>query len=153
LTMAGHIVVRLVLIFAGLAAAYLAAGIFLSIGLFGDMLSDLFAGSQIPPGEQGPITTFAVLVLGLVSSFQIASLALAPSALAVLVAELAGWRGLTVNLVLGGLVGLAVGWMLTGGAPPGTISGGAALVLLSAGFVGAFFYWLIAGRGAGGWRG
>ena len=150
--MAGHIVVRLVLIFAGLAAGYLAAGVFLSIGLFGDMLANLFAGSQIPLREQGPITTFAVLVLGLLSSFQIASLAFAPSAFAVLVAELAGWRGLTVNLVLGGLVGLAVGWMLTGGAP-GAISGGAALVLLSAGFVGAFFYWLIAGRGAGGWRG
>ena len=30
---------------------------------------------------------------------------------------------------------------------------GVSLVLLSAGFVGAFFYWLIAGRGAGGWRG
>jgi hypothetical protein len=152
LTLAGHIVVRLVLIAFGLMLAFAAAGIFLAFGMFSGFFSDLIAGSQVPQADVAPLTAFAVLVVGLLSSFQIASLAFAPSAFAILVAELAGWRGLTVNLVLGGLVGLATGWILSGG-DPGAISGGSALVLLSAGFVGAFFYWLVAGRGAGGWRG
>lgn len=150
--MAGHIVVRLVLICLGLVLAFVAAGIFMAFGLFAGFFSDLIAGSQVPEADVAPLTAFAVLAVGLLSSFQIASLAFAPAALAILVAELAGWRGLTVNLVLGGLVGLATGWILAGGEP-GVISGGSALVLMSAGFVGAFFYWLVAGRGAGGWRG
>lgn len=150
--MAGHIVVRLVLIFIGLLVAFAAAGIFMTFGLFSGFFSDLFASSQVPQADVAPLTAFAILVVGLLSSLQIASLAFAPAALAILVAELAGWQGLTVNLVLGGLVGLATGWILTGG-DPGAISGGSALVLMSAGFVGSFFYWLVAGRGAGGWRG
>ncbi|MCU0790581.1 MAG: hypothetical protein MUE79_05945 [Nitratireductor sp.] len=150
--MAGHIIVRLVLVFIGLLVAFAAAGIFMAFGLFAGFFSDLFASAQVPQAEVAPLTALAVLAVGLFSSFQIASLAFAPAALAILVAELAGWRGLVANLLLGGLVGLATGWILTAGEP-GAISGGSALVLLSAGFVGSFFYWLVAGRGAGGWRG
>jgi hypothetical protein len=152
--MLGHIIVRLIAILFGLALAYLAAGIFISFGLFGGYFRDLFQQAEIAKGEAAPLATFAVFAVGILSSFQIASLALAPSALAVLVAELMGWRGLTINLVLGGLVGLATGWVVSGGeAGAEAMSQGTLLVLLATGFIGGFFYWLVAGRGAGSWRG
>lgn len=152
--MLGHIIVRLIAIFFGLAVAFLAAGIFISFGLFGGYFRDLFQQAEIANGDAAPLAAFAVFAIGILSSFQIASLALAPSALAVLVAELMGWRGLTINLVLGGLVGLATGWVVSGGpSEAGPMSQGALLVLLATGFIGGFFYWLVAGRGAGGWRG
>jgi len=151
--MLGHIIVRLVAILFGLALAFLAAGIFISFGLFGGYFRDLFQNAEIANGEAAPLAAFAVIAVGFLSSFQIASLALAPSAFAVLVAELMGWRGLTINLVLGGLVGLATGWIVSGGeAGAAALSQGALLVLLATGFIGGFFYWLVAGRGAGGWR-
>jgi hypothetical protein len=149
--MAGHIIVRLVAIFFGLALAFLAAGIFISFGLFGGYFTELFQQADIANGEATPLAAFAIVAVGVLSSFQIASLALAPSAFAIVIAELMGWRGLTVNLVLGGLVGLATGWIVSGG--DAAMSQGTLLVLLATGFTGGFFYWLVAGRGAGGWRG
>jgi hypothetical protein len=149
--MAGHIIVRLVAIFFGLALAFLAAGIFISFGLFGGYFTELFQQADIANGEATPLAAFAIVAVGVLSSFQIASLALAPSAFAIVIAELMGWRGLTVNLVLGGLVGLATGWIVSGG--DAAMSQGTLLVLLATGFTGGFFYWLLAGRGAGGWRG
>jgi hypothetical protein len=148
--MLGHIIVRLVAILFGLALAFLAAGIFISFGLFGGYFLDFVQQADLQGGEGPPMAAFAVFAVGLLSSFKIASLALAPSAFAILVAELMGWRGLTVNLVLGGIVGLATGWIVSGGHSQ--MSQGALLVLLATGFIGGFFYWLIAGRGAGGWR-
>jgi hypothetical protein len=152
--MLGHIVVRLIAILFALALAFLAAGIFISFGLFGGYFRDVFQQAQIANGDAAPLAAFAVFAVGILSSFEIASLALAPSAFAVLLAELMGWRGLTINLVLGGLVGLATGWVVSGGqAEAAAMSQGTLLVLLATGFVGGFFYWLVAGRGAGNWRG
>jgi hypothetical protein len=146
----GHLVVRAFAIVLGLGAAYLAAGMFLTIGLFSGFLRDFTASLDMPADEQGALGTLAMVGVGLFSSARIAGLAFGPSVLAVLIAEVLAWRGLIANLLLGGLVGLAAGWVASGG---GTISSGVVSILLAAGFCGAFFYWLIAGRNAGSWRG
>jgi hypothetical protein len=148
--MAGNIVVRLISIVAGLALAFLCAGIFLSIGLFSGYFAELAADLDMPPEGQQRFAALAVLAVGLVSSFKIASLALSPSAVTIIAAELMAWRSLVSNLLLGGCVGLATGWIAAGGE---TIGQGTVVVLLAAGFVGGFFYWLVAGRRAGAWRG
>jgi hypothetical protein len=147
---AGHLVVRAFVILFGLAAAFLAAGAFLTIGLFSGYVRDFTASLDMPAGDQGTLGMLAMIGIGLVSSARIAGLAFGPSILAVLIAELLAWRGLTINLLMGGLVGLATGWILSGGE---AISSGVVVVLLATGFSGGFFYWLIAGRKAGSWRG
>ena len=67
-------------------------------------------------------------------------------------------RGIVFHLAAGGLIALAL-WVMqdAGGqaagvqsAPSGLPRG--SLVVLAAGFVGGFVYWLLAGRQAGCWR-
>ena len=156
----GHLIVRLVAIFFGLFIAMLAASLFLSAGIFGGMASAFLADLQwaiegdpyMEPADTSPLVTLLVVVIGFFTSFHVAALAALPTLLAVGLAEFMRWRGLTVNLVLGGAVALATGLSVfgeTGGN--GLPSDGTLVVLLATGFVGGFFYWLIAGRNAGKW--
>lgn len=160
--MAGHLIVRLVAIFFGLFLAMLAAGLFLSFGLFSGFLTEFFAdlqGALAPdpyyrndPVDTSPLVNLLVIVIGFLSSFQIAGMAALPTFLAIALAEGFRWRGLTINLVLGGAVALATGLSVfsdRGGV--GLPSDGALVVLLATGFIGGFVYWLIAGRSAGKW--
>jgi hypothetical protein len=146
----GHVVVRTMAIAFGLIVAYLAAGMFLAIGLFSGLVRDFTAGLEMPADEQGALGNLAIVGIGLLSGARIAGLALGPSIVAVILAELLGWRGLIANLLLAGVVGLATGWIISGGQ---SVSSGVVVVLLATGFCGGFFYWLIAGRKAGAWRG
>ena len=156
----GHLIVRLVAVFFGLFVAMLAASLFLSAGIFGGMASDFLADLQwviegdpyLDPADTSPLVTLLVVVIGFFTSFHVAGLAALPTLLAVGLAEFMRWRGMTINLVLGGMVALATGLSVfseTGGA--GLPSDGTLVVLLATGFVGGFFYWLIAGRSAGKW--
>lgn len=160
----GHVIVRLVAIGFGIFVAMLAAGMFLSFGLFSGTFSEFFADLQIflndidPYGEEldaSPLVTLLVIIAGFFTSFHVMSLAILPTSIAIAVSEMMRWRGLTINLVLGGLVALFTGISLFGARQGGSAdslpSEGTLVVLLATGFIAGFFYWLVAGRNAGKW--
>jgi len=148
------IIGRLFVIFFGLCLALLAAAMVLSYGISSGLLAE-FIGSEnlqaIDETEWGyAILAIAFVGIGFVTSFQLASLALLPIILAITVSEMMRWNGMVTHLVLGGLSSLFVVFtQLPQGATP---SEGTVIVTLAMGFVGGFFYWLIAGRGAGNWQ-
>lgn len=152
--MLGNLIVRLVAIVFALLLAYLAAGLFVALGMFLGWFRYLFAAFTAETGgvveTSDVLAAIATFAVALFSSFTIAIAATAPSLVAIAIAEALRWRGLVINLLLGGGVALATDWIATApGSPP--LSGGAALVLLATGFIAGFTYWLIAGRGAGRW--
>lgn len=96
------------------------------------------------------VLAFATVAIGFVTSFQLASLALLPIIVAIAITEMMRWSGMVTHLVLGGVSALFVMFMQL---PQGVVPGeGTIIVTLAMGFVGGFFYWLIAGRGAGKWQ-
>lgn len=152
--MLGNLIVRLVAIVFALLLAYLAAGLFVALGMFLGWFRYLFAAFTAETGgvveTSDVLAAIATFAVALFSSFTIAIAATAPSLVAIAIAEAMRWRGLVTNLLLGGGVALATDWIATApGSPP--LSGGATLVLLATGFIAGFTYWLIAGRGAGRW--
>jgi len=157
----GHFIVRLIAIILGLIVAMLAAGMFLSFGLFAGAFTEFFTELQIifdgeiynDPANTSPLVAFLVIIAGFFTSFNVASIATLPAAIAIAVSELMRWQGMTINLVLGGLVALFTGLSLYGSTRTGLPSDGTLVVLLATGFVAGFFYWLIAGRSAGKWLG
>ncbi len=165
----GHFIVRLVVILFGILVAMLAAGMFLSFGLFAGVFTDFFSELQLflseefvhnpnhapygEPVDTSPIVTLLVVVIGFFTSFHVMSLATLPTTIAIAIAELMRWHSLTVNLVLGGMVALFTGVSLHGSTRDGLPSEGTLVVLLATGFIAGFFYWMIAGRSAGKWLG
>jgi len=160
----GHFIVRLIAILFGIFIAMLAAGMFLSFGLFAGAFGDFFTelqltlnGDPYQAEETGGLVTLLVVVVGFFTSFHVLSVAALPSAITIAIAELMRWRGMTINLVLGGVVALFTGLSLYGstraGAEMSLPSDGTLVVLLATGFIAGFFYWLIAGRNAGKWLG
>ncbi len=152
--MLGNLIVRLIAIVFALLLAYLAAGLFLAVGMFLGWFRYLFAAFTAESGgvveTSDILAAIATFAVALFSSFTIAIAATAPSLVAIAIAEAMRWRGLAINLLLGGGVALATDFITTTpeSAP---LSRGAALVLLSTGFVAGFVYWLVAGRSAGRW--
>ena len=65
-----------------------------------------------------------------------------PAVVAITVAELFGWRSVFFYLAVGGAIGLVAQSVMGDPANP-------QVLFPAAGFVGAFVYWLIAGRLAG----
>lgn len=157
----GHFIVRLVVILIGIFVAMLAAGMFLSFGLFAGAFSEFFAELQwiiegdpyMDPADTSPLVTLLVVIIGFFTSFHVMSLAALPATIAIAIAEMMRWQGMTINLVLGGLVALFTGVSLYGSTREGLPSEGTLVVLLATGFIAGFFYWLIAGRSAGKWLG
>ncbi len=156
----GHFIVRLVAILFGVFVAMIAASIFLSFGMFSNMFSEFFNelnwivnGDPYTQEDTGGIVTVLVVISGFFSSFYVMSLAALPTTIAIATGELMRWQGMTINLVLGGLVALATGLSLFGAENEGLPSDGTLVVLLATGFIGGFFYWIIAGRSAGKWLG
>lgn len=154
----GHFIVRMFAITFGIIAAMLAASMFISFGTFGGMFEQFFLDlNYVFEGDlrdTDPLVTWFVVIVGFISSFYVASLAILPAIITIAIAELMRWQGFTINLVLGGFVGLFTG--ITSFASvneAGLPSEGTLIVLLAAGFIGGFFYWLIAGRSAGKWLG
>jgi hypothetical protein len=91
------------------------------------------------------IQTGAVIGLGLWLVLEIGALSVIPGFLAIVVAELFGWRSVFFYLAVGGALGL-LAWQFPGAVWEGE---GSQLLLPAAGFVGSLAYWLIAGRFAG----
>ncbi|MTH99276.1 translation initiation factor IF-3 [Roseibium sp. RKSG952] len=119
--------------------AAIAASLFLAWGFF-----------QPQSAGQGTMAVAATFGSSLVTSSIIGSIAFLPAFVAITLAEIFGWRSILYYLSVAGLIGF-VAWNSDGAAVltaarPGTT------VALSAGFIGGFVYWLIAGRRAGCWK-
>lgn len=151
----GHLIIRLIAILFGVTFAVFAASLFISFGMFTGMFEQFFAEVEYVLdtniGNTDPIVALLVIGAGFFSSFKIVSLAIIPIFLAIAVAEGMRWQGLTINLVMGGIVSLFAGITSMPSANGGLPSDGTLVILLSTGFIGGFFYWLIAGRQAGRW--
>lgn len=141
----GRLLGRLVLALVGYVSATLAAGLTLAFAIAG--VSALAAFTE----GSGPIVSSLVFVGGVFAAF-ISALAAGPSLLAILVAEIFGLRMVLYYLAAGAL-SAALGYVAftdfgTGeGVTPGT--GDELLAFVSAGLVGGFVYWVIAGSSAG----
>ncbi|MBL1405159.1 MAG: hypothetical protein COC17_05335 [Hyphomicrobiales bacterium] len=151
----GHLIIRLIAIIFGVSLAIFASSIFISFGMFTGMFEQFFTDVEYVLdtniGDTDPIVALLVIGAGFFSSFKIVSLAIIPIFLAISLAEGMRWQGLTINLVMGGVVSLFAGITAIPSATGGLPSDGTLVILLATGFIGGFVYWLIAGRSAGLW--
>lgn len=135
----GQFAIQLLRMVLGFIAAVLAAGLFLSWGIFQG------AGS-----ETDPIAFAAVIGTGMVTASVVGAIALMPAIFAIGLAETFGWRGFVYHMAAAGLIALLL-WTVNGetsssGPRPGTA------IALAAGFLAGGVYWLVAGRCSGLWR-
>lgn len=159
MALAGHLIVRLVFILFGIFVAMVAASMFLSFGLYSGILTEFFTELQwviegdpyMDPADSSSLVTLLVVVIGFFTSLHVISIAALPAFIAIALAEAFRWQGLTMNLVMGGAVAFATGLSVIHPAGGGLPSDGTLVVLLATGFIGGFFYWVFAGRGAGRW--
>lgn len=142
----GHLIVRLVSIIFGLFLSIFAATMFLSLGIVRDVVDPAM---QYHTGTG--MDDFLVPLFGLVASPFVAAAVLAPAVITIAIAELMRWRSIVANFLLGGIIAVFAGWQQFLLEDRQSISNGTLVVLLAAGFVGGFVYWLIAGRHAGNW--
>jgi hypothetical protein len=130
-----------------LVLAFVAAGFFLAFGLF-----------QAWTGAAQPADIGAAVGAGLVGASIIGGLSFVPALIAVLVSEILRLRGIVFHLAAGGVIALGLWVMQDAGGQATGVQGASSglprgsLVVLAAGFVGGFVYWLLAGRQAGCWR-
>lgn len=146
---------RLFVIAFALIIALLAGSMFIGFGLASGILPEFLNATDGKSffGAETDQTILAVasFVFGAIASFQLAGFAALPVTIAIAISELMRWQSMTMHLVLGGLCALFVMFAALG-LPQGEMpSNGTVIVSLAAGFVAAFFYWLIAGRNAGEW--
>ncbi|WP_024588336.1 hypothetical protein [Aliihoeflea sp. 2WW] len=134
--------IRTVTIVTGLALAFLtAAATLLLPALLGTFLTGEFTQSML--GQADRVTTI-VLIL--------AAYALIPALNFVVLAEWRRWRHWLVYVATGAFIPAPIG-LLTVFNPRASEDGLSMAILFSiAGAVGAFAYWLVAGRNAGRWR-
>ncbi|MEP3277902.1 MAG: translation initiation factor IF-3 [Stappiaceae bacterium] len=131
---------RLIWIVLSFVAAVVAAGVFLAWGFFDPTFQ-----------QQDPVGTIFVLIYGVISGSLIGGVVFVPALVIISVAEIFSWRSLVLHLAIGGGIGVAAfaaGSQLP--AEAGLPSGWT--VAATAGFIGGFTYWLLAGRNAGAWR-
>ena len=146
---------RLFVIAFALLIALIAGSVFIGFGLASGISTELlteFNATEIRNSEVSEwIFTIATIILGLVASYYVIGVAALPVTIAIAITELMRWRGLITQLVLGGLCALFSMFAILA-LPEGQMpANGTVIVSLAAGFVAAFFYWLIAGRNAGEW--
>lgn len=148
------IIGRLFVIFFGLVIALFAASMVLSYGISTGLFVEFFGADAFEDIDQTEwgygVLLVAAIGIGFVASFKLASLALLPIIVSIAIAEMMRWNGMVTHLVLGGLSSLFV---VMAQLPEGqTPSEGTLIVTLAMGFVGGFFYWLVAGRASGIWQ-
>lgn len=149
MAMFGNFILRFIAICFGFTFAVLAAGLFVGFGFYNEVLS---SGPLLDAWEE----EFYLLIsmgVGFFSTVMIGVYSFGIVGILIAVAELMRWKGFVANLVMGGACGAFLALMNFGGAAQHQVSDGALLVSLSAGFIGGFVYWLIAGRSAGDWLG
>ena len=145
---------RLIVISFALLVALFAASMILAFGISSGIFAE-FLGAEnyaaLDETEWGyTVLTIATIGIGFVSSFKLAGLALLPVIIAIAITEMMRWQGIVAHLLLGGISALFVVFtQLPQGTTP---SEGTMIATLAMGFVGGFFYWLIAGRSAGIWQ-
>ena len=150
-----YLIGRIIVICFALLIALFAGSLFIGFGLASGMFPELARadGSTVFNDTETERAILAAIsfVFGVVASFKLAGSIVLPVTLAVAISEMMRWQAMTVHLVLGGLCALFVMFSvfaLPNGQMP---ANGTVIVSLAAGFVAAFFYWLIAGRNAGEW--
>ncbi|MCF6321974.1 MAG: hypothetical protein L3J32_09430 [Rhizobiaceae bacterium] len=143
--MFGNFILRFIMITIGFMFAIVAAGMFIGFGFYNEILT---TGPLLDSWEE---EFFGLLSLGVgfASIALIGAYATGVAAILIALAEMMRWQGLIANLVLGGFCAA----ILSLGSGNSDVSDGAFIVALSAGFIGGFVYWLIAGRNAGNWLG
>jgi hypothetical protein len=139
--------VRCVIVLVGYAVASLAASAFLHV-IF-------FAQAGLEP-KDAPALAMGSFVFSIpfVALF-VAYFAFVPSAVVILIAELLARRDWLFYAVGGGIVAAIFLAVLHQTADPDfeVAGSGPMLAVIGGGIVGGFFYWLCAGRWAGGWHG
>ena len=150
----GNLILRLIIIWFAVIIAMLAAGFFIGFGFATGMFPELMVTDTKPfeePETEHVILAVITFVAGLITSFSLFGSALLPVTVAVAISELMRWQSVVAHFVLGGLCGLFVMYT-TIDLPPGALpADGTVIISMAAGFVGGFFYWVIAGRTAGNW--
>ena len=121
----------------GFIAACLAAGIFIVVAAYSTGALD--RDTVIWPG-----------IFGVIAAPVIGGLVALPALVAIVLAELLSWRSVLAYLVAGGVAGLSA--YLLADNMAGAISDTDAQLSMTAGIVGGFAYWLVAGRTAGGYQ-
>ena len=145
---------RIIVVSFALVVALFAAAMIMSYGISSGLLAEFIGSENIQALDETEwgygILLIATVGVGFVTSFQLASLALLPIIIVIAVTEMMRWSGIVTHLILGGVSALFVVFtQLPQGTNP---SEGTLIVTLAMGFVGGFFYWLIAGRNAGKWQ-
>ncbi len=147
----GDMILRVLAVCLALLAAIFAAGLFISLGFHEQV--------QMTAEERDSIMPFTLPAGGMFMAMGIGMVAYVPAVIAIAIAEVFRWRGVVMNLALGALVAIYAGYRQFGvgfgqnGEVTADARGasGTLIVVLAAGFVGAFVYWLLAGRNAGKW--
>jgi len=155
MTFIGNLIVRLLSVSFGFFLAIVAAGLFVSFGFYNEIIA------QSPSIERHEADLFALIsiVSGFAATVSIGVYSIGVVAILIAIAELMRWKGLVTNLVMGGVCAgfLAINHFdfsyQTSAASLPADNYGPLLVALSAGFIGGFVYWLIAGHRAGDWMG
>lgn len=139
--------VRCIIILFGYAVASLAASAFLHIIFFA------WAGFEPKDAPELTMTSF-VFSIPFVALF-VAYFAFVPSAVIILIAELLAKRDWLFYAIGGGIVAaIFLAFLHQAADPDFDVAGsGPMLAVIGGGIVGGFFYWLCAGRWAGGWYG
>jgi hypothetical protein len=150
-----YLIGRLIVICFALFVALLAGSLFVGFGIASGMLSELLGPelrADLSQSDVGDVIIGgATFVAAFFASINLAGSTVLPVTIAVAISELMRWQSMTVHLVLGGLCALFVMFTVLS-LPEGRLpANGTVIVSLAAGFVAAFFYWLIAGRNSGEW--
>lgn len=145
----GNFILRFIIISIGFTLAISAAGLFVGVGFYNEILT------SEPPLLSWEEELYALVSIGVgfASTVLIGAYSLGIVGIVIALAEAMRWKSLVANLMMGGVCAAFLALTGTGGAGGAAISDGVLLVSLSAGFIGGFVYWLIAGRNAGDWLG
>ncbi|WP_428698876.1 translation initiation factor IF-3 [Stappia sp.] len=139
----GRLLGQAIRVVLALVVAFLSAAFFLAFGFL----------RAIEPGAD-PVAFGMTVGWSLVGASIIGGFAFTPALVAIAISEGFGLRGMVFHILAGGLIGAGT-WFLTEAAGSAGVAQGlpaGTLVVLAAGFVAGFVYWLLAGRQAGCWR-
>ncbi|MFK5979899.1 MAG: hypothetical protein QM488_13535 [Rhizobiaceae bacterium] len=135
------------MILIGFTFAVIAAGMFLSFGLVSEYFAEFFA--DVDPSNN--IEGVSIFMVGLYMGAHAGGASFFPAVVIIAIAEIMRWKGMIINLLLGGLCSVFVGVIGSSIGNAQTLSESTLIILLATGFIGGFIYWLIAGRKAGAW--